>query len=35
MNRNQTELLDYTISNLQENLIIGFILVYCGFIVFG
>lgn len=28
VNRNQTELLDYTISNLQENLIIGFILVF-------
>jgi multidrug efflux pump subunit AcrB len=28
VNRNQTELLDYTISNLQENLILGFILVF-------
>lgn len=28
VNRNQTELLDYTISNLQQNLIIGFILVF-------
>ncbi|WP_294068421.1 efflux RND transporter permease subunit [Proteiniphilum sp. UBA1028] len=28
VNRNQTELLDYTISNLQENLIIGFVLVF-------
>lgn len=28
VNRNQTELLDYTISNLQENLVIGFILVF-------
>ncbi|WP_298652583.1 efflux RND transporter permease subunit [uncultured Proteiniphilum sp.] len=28
VNRNQTELLDYTISNLQENLIMGFILVF-------
>ncbi len=28
INRNQTELLDYTISNLQENLILGFILVF-------
>lgn len=28
VNRNQTELLDYTISNLQENLIIGFLLVF-------
>ncbi len=28
VNRNQTELLDYTISNLQENLVLGFILVF-------
>ncbi|HBK30177.1 MAG TPA: cation transporter, partial [Porphyromonadaceae bacterium] len=28
VNRNQTELLDYTISNLQQNLILGFILVF-------
>ena len=28
VNRNQTELLDYTISNLQENLVMGFILVF-------
>ncbi|MDD3901999.1 MAG: efflux RND transporter permease subunit, partial [Dysgonamonadaceae bacterium] len=28
VNRNQTELLDYTISNLQENLLLGFILVF-------
>lgn len=28
VNRNQTELLDYTISNLQQNLLIGFILVF-------
>lgn len=28
VNRNQTELLDYTISNLKENLFLGFILVF-------
>ena len=28
VNGNQTELLDYTISNLQENLLLGFILVF-------
>lgn len=28
INRNQTELLDYTISNLQQNLLLGFILVF-------
>lgn len=28
INRNQTELLDYTINNLQENLILGFFLVF-------
>ena len=28
VNRNQTELLDYTISNLQENLLQGFLLVF-------
>lgn len=28
VNRNQTEILDYTISNLQENLLIGFLLVF-------
>jgi multidrug efflux pump subunit AcrB len=28
INRNQTELLDYTIANLQENLILGFLLVF-------
>ena len=28
VNRNQTELLDYTISNLQQNLLLGFILVF-------
>lgn len=27
-NRNQTELLDYTISNLKDNLLLGFILVF-------
>lgn len=34
VNRNQTELLDYTISNLQENLLIGFILVFCVALLF-
>jgi len=28
VNRNQTELLDYTISNLQQNLVLAFILVF-------
>lgn len=28
VNRNQTELLDYTIANLQENLLLGFLLVF-------
>ncbi len=28
INRNQTELLDYTIANLRDNLILGFILVF-------
>ncbi len=28
ISRNQTELLDYTISNLQENLILGFLLIF-------
>lgn len=28
VSRNQTELLDYTISNLQENLILGFLLIF-------
>lgn len=28
INRNQTELLDYTIANLQENLTLGFLLVF-------
>ena len=28
VNRNQTELLDYTIANLQENLTLGFLLVF-------
>lgn len=28
VNRNQTELLDYTISNLQQNLALGFLLVF-------
>lgn len=28
INRNQTELLDYTISNLQQNLVLGFMLVF-------
>ena len=28
INRNQTELLDYTISNLKENLLLGFLLVF-------
>lgn len=28
VNRNQTELLDYTITNLQENLVMGFCLVF-------
>jgi len=28
VNRNQTELLDYTIANLRENLTLGFLLVF-------
>ena len=32
--RNQTELLDYTISNLQENLTIGFLLIFIVAILF-
>lgn len=34
VNRNQTELLDYTISNLQENLVIGFLLVFVVAVLF-
>lgn len=32
--RNQTELLDYTISNLQQNFIVGFILIFLVAVVF-
>jgi multidrug efflux pump subunit AcrB len=34
VNRNQTELLDYTISNLQQNLLLGFLLVFMVAILF-
>lgn len=34
VNRNQTELLDYTISNLQQNLALGFLLVFIVAILF-
>ena len=36
VSRNQTELLDYTISNLQQNLSLGFLVyLYCSRAVFG
>ena len=34
ISRNQTELLDYTISNLKENFVIGFILMFLAAILF-